>query len=479
MPTQNIFDLVDTWASGGGPYTSIKMNATDNDVGSASLLMDLQVATASKFSVSKAGSATFGGSITATASGSYVNAAGLSLGTGGAGGIFVSGGNAFTVNSSGGFRWSSNANVNVDTNGDLILTRRAAANLRLGAADAASGVQAQTLSVQSITGTNASAAAYPFTITGSQGTGTGAGGSIIFQVAPAGGAGPAQNTLTTRLQIIAANAGIEVNNHVYSPSGAALYFASNGYVFGGQLMLNSASKKLQLPSDHMFSWSNDTTSFGTSDVILNRDAANILALRNSTAAQAFRVYNTYDGTNDERGFFRWASNVLQIGTDKIGTGTARALEFQTDGTTRLTIAANGAVTFASGITTSGTVNAVGSNVNCGSFAAFVITSRGSLSSSSTGVFLLQNAAANDFDRLQFGGTTSSFPALKRNATALETKLADDSAYAPHAMQYLDVTDGVTAPASATGRARIYVDTADGDLKVIFADGTVKTIVTDT
>jgi hypothetical protein len=42
-----------------------------------------------------------------------------------------------------------------------------------------------------------------------------------------------------------------------------------------------------------------------------------------------------------------------------------------------------------------------------------------------------------------------------------------------------VTDGVTAPGAATGRARIYVDAADGDLKIVFADGTVKTIVTDT
>jgi hypothetical protein len=47
------------------------------------------------------------------------------------------------------------------------------------------------------------------------------------------------------------------------------------------------------------------------------------------------------------------------------------------------------------------------------------------------------------------------------------------------MQYLDINDGITAPAAATGRARIYVDTADGDLKVIFADGTIKTISTDT
>lgn len=40
-------------------------------------------------------------------------------------------------------------------------------------------------------------------------------------------------------------------------------------------------------------------------------------------------------------------------------------------------------------------------------------------------------------------------------------------------------DGVTAPSTVVGYASIYVDTADGDLKVKFADGTVKTIATDT
>ncbi len=44
---------------------------------------------------------------------------------------------------------------------------------------------------------------------------------------------------------------------------------------------------------------------------------------------------------------------------------------------------------------------------------------------------------------------------------------------------LVVTDGVTAPATLAGFAKIYVDTADGDLKIKFGDGTVKTIVTDT
>ncbi|MBD9372122.1 hypothetical protein IB238_05690 [Rhizobium sp. ARZ01] len=44
---------------------------------------------------------------------------------------------------------------------------------------------------------------------------------------------------------------------------------------------------------------------------------------------------------------------------------------------------------------------------------------------------------------------------------------------------LYLTDGVAAPATRAGAAAIYVDTADGDLKVKFGDGTVKTIVTDT
>ena len=44
---------------------------------------------------------------------------------------------------------------------------------------------------------------------------------------------------------------------------------------------------------------------------------------------------------------------------------------------------------------------------------------------------------------------------------------------------LNLTDGLTAPSATVGRAKIYVDTADGDLKVIFGDGTIKTIVVDT
>ena len=42
-----------------------------------------------------------------------------------------------------------------------------------------------------------------------------------------------------------------------------------------------------------------------------------------------------------------------------------------------------------------------------------------------------------------------------------------------------LVDGATAPSTVAGFAQMYVDTADGDLKVKFGDGTIKTIVTDT
>ena len=46
-----------------------------------------------------------------------------------------------------------------------------------------------------------------------------------------------------------------------------------------------------------------------------------------------------------------------------------------------------------------------------------------------GRILLVDNSEGDFNRLQFGGTTSSFPSLKRNGTAIDVRLADDSNYA--------------------------------------------------
>ena len=45
------------------------------------------------------------------------------------------------------------------------------------------------------------------------------------------------------------------------------------------------------------------------------------------------------------------------------------------------------------------------------------------------MFTLLYQAGTDFGRINFGGTTSSFPALKRSTTFLQARLADDSAFA--------------------------------------------------
>lgn len=51
----NIYDMADTWNAAGTTFAAIKMNVTDTASAAASLLLDLQVGGASKFSVRKDG----------------------------------------------------------------------------------------------------------------------------------------------------------------------------------------------------------------------------------------------------------------------------------------------------------------------------------------------------------------------------------------------------------------------------------------
>jgi hypothetical protein len=87
---------------------------------------------------------------------------------------------------------------------------------------------------------------------------------------------------------------------------------------------------------------------GGAQAFLGSDGAEILAQRNGTNAQSFRVYNTYtDASNYERGVFDWSTtaNTLTIGTQAAGTGTARNLNLTAGGSTAVSIsAANFALT---------------------------------------------------------------------------------------------------------------------------------------
>ena len=181
----------------------------------------------------------------------------------------------------------------------------------------------------------------------------------------------------------------------------------------------------------------------------------------TSAAGPFRIYNTFtDASNYERLSLRWASNVAIIGTEKAGTGSARALEFQTDGVTRMTIASSG-----------GTIN-VGSGAQLGSTGIQVAStaslrfSGGAIGSSSdlwmlrsgSGIIRFATGTSTStagFNRLQFGGTTSSFPALKRDTTTLQVKLADDSAFTAIQGKLTTETAYTAGAPTATGYLVLY------------------------
>lgn len=69
------------------------------------------------------------------------------------------------------------------------------------------------------------------------------------------------------------------------------------------------------------------------DVVLTRDAANTLALRNGVNAQAFNIYNTFtDLSNYEAGVARWSGSIFELGAIKGGSGTLRDVAIVAGGT---------------------------------------------------------------------------------------------------------------------------------------------------
>jgi hypothetical protein len=337
--SQPLIDVSQTWDNAAVTFTGAKLNITDTASNAASLLMDLQRSGTSRFSVN-------------SSTGLVTVARSLSAG-GDAFAVSVSTGET-TIYNTGKLGWTNagTASATIDT----ILTRRGTANLRLGAADAAgsatvtitiatpgvvtwsshglstgtpvifsttgalptgitagttyyviavdtntfriatslanalagtavntsgsqSGTQTgsrgaitQTSSVQSVVAGTTNFPGADRIITGSQGTGTGAGGSLIFQVAPAGSSGSAQNALATALTIASTN----------TATFAGVIVASSGLSSAANILLTTNGGQL------FFGASND--------LVLARDAANTLALKNGANAQEFRVYETTTGT---------------------------------------------------------------------------------------------------------------------------------------------------------------------------------------
>lgn len=150
-------------------------------------------------------------------------------------------------------------------------------------------------------------------------------------------------------------------------------------------------------------------------------------------AQTLQTQSVLAGTSNTAGVS------LTIGGSKgTGTGVGGAIVFQvatagSTGTaqnalgTALTINSDKSVTAVSSVAVGGNLTAT-TGVFTGNASLLGSVGRGYFSYPSDGVLTATNTAGTDFGRLQLGGTTASFPALKRSTTAVQARLADDSAF---------------------------------------------------
>ena len=218
--------------------------------------------------------------------------------------------NQFTLNNAAHISWSSSS----DPNGteDLFLTRPAAATLQLGAADAAAPV-AQTIGVQNVVAGTSNTNGANFTIRGSAGTGTGLGGSIIFQVAPAGTTGTAQNAFATALTINSAGilqfAGTTSSFPAIKRNGAAINFrladdSADAAITAGQLNINGSNYLT-------------VTSSGTNRFYV--DGATGYAAIASTGNLRFSAGDAAGGVQDVR-VSRVAAGILKVADASTGAG---------------------------------------------------------------------------------------------------------------------------------------------------------------
>jgi hypothetical protein len=92
--------------------------------------------------------------------------------------------------------------------------------------------------------------------------------------------------------------------------------------FGG-----SASEGIMVRNPQSIGWEAGDGTFSSSDAKWFRDGANIIAQRNGTNAQEYRVYNTFtSSTNGEFGKLEWVSTIFNVQTEAgSGGGTARAM----------------------------------------------------------------------------------------------------------------------------------------------------------
>ena len=209
---------------------------------------------------------------------------------------------------------------------------------------------------------------------GANNLGIAAGGTKILDIATTGLG--VTGTLTVTGQILAADGTVALPGYAFNGSGGAndgFYRYANGGVAAvsdGVATFAMGGSTLRILSTHTLSWSSGDPTSVASDAILARDAAGIIAQRNSTNAQVQRIYNTFTTVTTVGEWFEvdWqtTANTCLIRTNAgSSTGTVRALTIQ-PATQPTAATAGAAISVVSGASTANVAGALSFTVgSCG------------------------------------------------------------------------------------------------------------------
>ena len=166
----------------------------------------------------------------------------------------------------------------------------------------------------------------------------------VGQVLVSGGVGvaPAWSASPTVTKILAGDGSISAASFASAANpNTGIYFSATNVMIAGNgiyaALINQLGMNLK-PNDAKFGWRGGGTT-------LYSDANNRLDMRGTTNPQTFNVYNTWtNATVFELGFLRATATAVEVGTEKgSGGGTARPLNFYTDGLKRVDIDTSGTV----------------------------------------------------------------------------------------------------------------------------------------
>lgn len=111
-----------------------------------------------------------------------------------------------------------------------------------------------------------------------------------------------------------------------------------------------------------------------------------------------------------------------------------------------------------------------SNITSGAGSRHDWSGRSRMTSPVDGAILITDNGATTFGQLQFGGTTSSFPSLKRSTTELQVRLGDDTAPAPFRFGYITKAGAFNNTDIASGEVAFGYDSSGGTRKLYVNQG---------